>query len=245
MARAKRAEVRFYDRDTDNMLNFGKMTGRGQSPDDAGDKKSKTDKAIIHQTVPDEVLNPDGPDETLVDRSWLDAMPVADPTAPKAPVQKAPPPKPLPHLRQVPEPNETAEHRAKTKALFDQVANAEASARPRFPYGWLVVVEGPGVGNWFALERGVSHIGRGDGETVQLGFGDEAVAPARHVALAYDETRHSFVLDCGAGAAVRLNSVTAGPRATLRDGDVISLGGTSLRLVAICSQNFHWGSEHT
>ncbi len=129
------------------------------------------------------------------------------------------------------------------RLVTGQVANEEASARPRFPYGWLVIVEGPGVGEWFLLERGVSHIGSAEGQTVRLDFDDATVAPIRHAAVAYDEGRDAFVLDSGPEAAVRLNGTAARSQATLRDGDVISVGGTSLRLVALCSSNFHWGSE--
>ena len=122
-------------------------------------------------------------------------------------------------------------------------ANTVASARPRFPCGWLVVVEGPGVGEWFVLERGVTHIGSGEGQTVHLDFGDTSVAPQQHAALAYDDDRQLFVLEGALDASVRVNGVPQEAALTLRDGDVVSLGRTSLRLVALCSPNFHWASE--
>ncbi len=223
------------------MLKIGKLMGRGQSTGDPGGKSRKKDKAIIHKSVPDEVLYPFGQDETVEDRSWLDAVPIAKPAEPEAKAPKSPPPEPPKMLPQAPEPVRAEEKGA--AALFEQAANAEAAARPRFPYGWLVIVEGPGTGEWFPLERGVSLIGSAEGQTVRLAFGDDAVADARHAALAYDEARHAFVLDGSPVAAVRLNGTEAAPRAVLRDGDVVSLGGTSLRLVAMCSPNFHWGAE--
>ncbi|MBT8423488.1 MAG: FHA domain-containing protein [Silicimonas sp.] len=203
----------------------------------------KRDRAIIHQSVPDEVLYPDGkPDPAGKDMSWLDggAPPNAGspPTAAASP-KTAPPPKAKPAPAPAPAPKA-----AGPSPVADMPANAPIAAsedRPPFPYGWLVVVEGPGTGAWFPLFRGRSDIGGADGQTVRLGFGDGAVASQSHATLTYDEDQHTFRLD-GEGQ-LRVNG--AGHRAgmTLRDGDVFTLGGTSLRLVALCSQNFHW-SEH-
>ncbi|MXQ06877.1 FHA domain-containing protein [Alphaproteobacteria bacterium GH1-50] len=120
---------------------------------------------------------------------------------------------------------------------------AQTGVRPRFPYGWLVIVEGPGTGDWYPLERGVSHIGSGAGQTVRLEHGDDAVHAEGHAVLNYDEAHHRFVLSCPEGARLRVNGVQSDAPTGLRDGDVITVGGTALRLVALCSQNFHWSKD--
>ena len=91
------------------------------------------------------------------------------------------------------------------------------------------------------LEKGTSHIGSAEGQTIRLDFGDASVSPERHAALIYDEGVHAFILAGGYGGSARLNGKPLAGRALLRDGDVFSLGGTSLRLVALCGQNFNWG----
>lgn len=242
MVDVTRVDGRIDDLDTEDMAMLRKFMGRQRSPDDARNKDRKKDKAIIHQTVPEAVLNPGGQDAPEEDRSWLDAVPLVDSSEPIAPVRDAPR-SAQPAVIDEPNPDGADEFRADLKKLVGQEPNGLASARPRFPYGWLVVVEGPGVGEWFLLERGVSHVGSADGQTVRLDFGDDSVAPVRHAALAYDEEHHAFVLDSGPNAAVRLNGTAAHPQVTLRDGDVISIGATSLRLVALCSPNFYWGPE--
>ncbi len=239
--------TRIYDRfdgwDTEDMLKLGRLMGRRKSFDDTGNVVAKNDEPIIHQTVPEEVLNPNRQDAPPEDRSWMDAVPIAERAEPNVPEPKPTHQERPVAERQKPEPDKTEARRADMPELSFQVANGEASARPRFPFGWLVVVEGPGVGEWFLLERGVSHIGSAEGQTVRLDFGDATVSPIRHAAVAYDEGRNAFVLDNSSDQAVRLNGTVARSQATLRDGDVISVGGTSLRLVALCSPNFHWDSE--
>ena len=227
------------------MRMFGKFRGQRRASDEGAVDQNGKDEAIIHQSVPEEVLLPRGRSATPADMSWLDEMPRVEPKGPDSPeteqvqaeksAKEVPPPEPGPAT--------VGPAEAEKLTLSNEKPNAEASARARFPCGWLVVVEGPGVGEWFVLERGVSHIGSAEGQTVRLDFGDASVVSSRHAALAYDEGRNAFILNGGSDAPVRLNGVPARPQAMLRDGDVIAVGGTSLRLVALCSPNFHWNAE--
>lgn len=224
------------------MFKFGTLIGRRQSLDDEERSGREQDKAIVHQTVPDGVLEPRGGSEGAPDMSWLNEIPLnaTKETSAPAPIKR----------QQVGPATSSQEIEADTgrieslqaglEPLPEQAANPAATARPRFPFAWLVVVEGAGVGEWFVLERGVTHIGSAEGQTVRLDFGDVAVASTRHLALVYDEGCHAFVLVNDAAKPVRLNGAEAPSRATLRDGDVISLGGTSLRLATLCSPNFLW-----
>ena len=221
-----------------------KLIGRKRESGERAERGSSAeDKAIIHQSVPDEVLYADRPAPIAADMSWLDAAPAREaprsedapdssPAAPVPPAARAAPVRrPVPNPAPKPAP----------AAIADREPNSPAEGRPRFPYGWLVVVEGPGTGEWFPLERGMTHVGSGEAQTVQLDFGDAGVAPDCHAALDYDEDRHGFVVS--SDKAFRVNGMEQSGAVALRDGDVFTVSGTSLRLVALCSQNFHW-AEH-
>ena len=238
---------------------LGKLMGRRRGEDRPKSKSPRDDKAIIHQTVPDEVFATRSDQLPPQDQSWLDDVPVSGNDKPKAKMaDPAPSPTAEPARTPSAAPAPSAAPKAsapaapvavspaataKAPSLSGQPANSPSEGRPRFPYGWLVVVEGPGTGEWFPLEKGTARIGGGADQTVQLDFGDASIKANAHASLAYDDARHGFLVEPGAGAQLRINGVTRSGTHDLRDGDVITLGGTSLRLVALCSQNFHWGSD--
>lgn len=230
---------------------LGKLIGRKKKSGEKAERGSTVeDKAIIHQSVPDEVLYPDRPAPSAADMSWLDRGTAKDtaetPSAQEVPVASvgtapiAPVP-PVARRKPVPASKPRVETKPLAARIPDQAPNASSEGRPRYPYGWLVVVEGPGTGEWFPLERGRTLIGRAPGQTVQLDFGDAGIAAERHTELGYDEERHGFVVQSDTG--FRVNGVERNGAMPLRDGDVFTVSGTSLRLVALCSQNFHW-AEH-
>ena len=219
---------------------FGKLKGR-RGP---SEKSKGRDKAIIHQTVPEEVFADDRAMVPSSDMSWLDQAPAKKPNGETSSpaLAKEPPKRPAPAAR----PKAPAKPPQDTLILTPQPApsptgdaNAAAAHRPKFPCGWLVVVEGPGVGEWFVLEHGVSHIGRSQGQTVQVDFGDASIAGEKHAILSYDDARHTFVVHGGDGS-VRVNGIPLKGGSDLRDGDVIAIGSTGLRLVSLCSRNFNW-----
>jgi hypothetical protein len=126
-------------------------------------------------------------------------------------------------------------------------ARAHAPAAPppaRFPVGWLVVEKGPGRGSAFALSDGLSTIGRGDGQTVQLDLGDTAISRDTHAAIAYDdEQRACFIGHGGKANLVRLNGRPVLATETISDGDRIRIGETTLRFVALCGPEFSWSDD--
>lgn len=221
---------------------FSRLIKRGAKSETTGDVSDGSgrphiddDALLMNEANPERLLEPEKkPAES--DMSWLDSAPAlkepAAPVAPSAPPKKAEAATPEAPLSPAP--------RSEPKPATRPAPNAAAGARPSHPYGWLVVVEGPETGSWHVLERGLSQIGSAEGQTVKLA-GD--VAPERHAELYYDETRHAFVLYGGKHVPVRLNGIEIREPSILRDGDVIALGGTALRLVALCSQNFSWAAE--
>lgn len=113
--------------------------------------------------------------------------------------------------------------------------------RVRRPVGWLVVVEGPGTGDWFALESGLTHLGRGADQDVCLDFGDQSISRQSHAFITYDIARHRFQLCHGKSRnRTRLNGNVVEHKAPLSHGDCISIGKTTLRIAIFCDDQFSW-----
>lgn len=109
------------------------------------------------------------------------------------------------------------------------------------PAGWLVVIEGPGVRDRFALESGLTYLGRGADQEVCLDFGDQAISRQSHAFIAYDIALHRFQLSHGESQnRTRLNGVLVDEKTALTHGDCISIGKTTLRIAAFCDDRFRW-----
>lgn len=123
-------------------------------------------------------------------------------------------------------------------------AQSAQPAYAEFPVGWLAVTRGPGRGATFTLHSGVSTIGRGADQTVQLDFGDTAISRAQHAAIAYDPEDHSFYVGHGGKAnLVRLNNRPVLATEPLKTGDSLRIGETELRFIALCDQSFAWDED--
>ncbi|WP_420005538.1 FHA domain-containing protein [Arenibacterium sp. LLYu02] len=145
--------------------------------------------------------------------------------------------------------------RVKTRLLgFNPAAATDPFARERdraappayaeFPVGWLAVTRGPGRGATFTLHAGVSTIGRGADQAVQLDFGDTAISREQHAAIAYDPEDHSFYVGHGGKAnLVRLNNRPVLATEVLKSGDSLRIGETELRFIALCDQSFAWDAD--
>tara|TARA_R100001143_G_C3357893_1_gene133678 strand:- start:447 stop:1166 length:720 start_codon:yes stop_codon:yes gene_type:complete len=110
--------------------------------------------------------------------------------------------------------------------------------------GWLVVIDGPGKGNYLKLGNGQNSIGRGPTERVKLDFGDEQISRANHAILTFDPRGLSFYIQQGSGTnlAYLNNSPVLAP-AQLSPGSRITLGETTLLFVPLCGENFTWDEE--
>jgi hypothetical protein len=129
--------------------------------------------------------------------------------------------------------------------IIDPIEKAAAQSDPRsarFPVGWIIVADGPGRGHAFTLYSGVSTIGRGDNQTVTLDLGDTSISREKHAAIAYDVEANSFFLGHGGKSnIVRLNGRPVLSTEDLRHSDMIRIGETTLRFVALCGDGFTWG----
>jgi hypothetical protein len=146
--------------------------------------------------------------------------------------------------------------RVKTRLLgFDSLAGANAdpfetgqaaptAAVVRFPVGWIVVISGPGRGASFTLFNGVSAVGRGDDQPVKLDFGDTSISRTNHAVVAYDNEQRKFFLGHGGKAnIVRLNGKPVLSTEELAHNDLIRIGETTLRFLALCGADFDWTDE--
>lgn len=153
-------------------------------------------------------------------------------------------------------PAPTRKGRAKTRLLgfrssndvgndvFDETSSSPKPQSNRFPVGWLVVTDGPGRGASFALYAGVSQIGRSEDQAIALNFGDTAISRANHAAIAYDEEQNAFFVGHGGKAnIVRLNGQPILSTEVLNNADLIRIGVTTLRFVALCGAEFGWGAD--
>lgn len=130
--------------------------------------------------------------------------------------------------------------------LFNDAPKVVATQRARFPVGWITVVAGPGRGESFALLAGMNPIGRGDDQAIQLDFGDTAISRSNHAAIVYDTDGKEFLLGHGGKSnIVRLNDRPVISNETLKTGDVIRIGETVLRFVALCDKSFNWADGAT
>ncbi|GFE64454.1 FHA domain-containing protein [Litoreibacter roseus] len=130
--------------------------------------------------------------------------------------------------------------------LFDEKARQVANGRAKFPVGWIIVADGPGRGESYALLAGMSQIGRGEDQAVQLDFGDTSISRTNHAAIAYDPMDHKFHLGHGGKSnLVRLNGKPLLSTEELSNGDEIVIGETTLRLVALCGPDFNWETDKT
>jgi len=96
------------------------------------------------------------------------------------------------------------------------------------------------------LMAGMSQIGRGEDQAIQLDFGDNSISRTNHAAIVYDADTKEFLLGHGGKSnIVRLNDKPLISNETLKTGDVIRIGETVLRFVALCDKSFNWSDGTT
>lgn len=132
-------------------------------------------------------------------------------------------------------------------SLFEGDDGGSKQAQGAFePVGWLVVAKGPGRGNSFSLRAGLSTIGRGTDQTITLDYGDQAISRSNHAAIVYEPDTHRFHLGHGGKAnIVRVNGKPLVSTEELVDGSAIEIGDTTLRFVALCTNDFNWSEDTT
>ena len=110
--------------------------------------------------------------------------------------------------------------------------------------GWLVVIAGPGQGNFARLGHGMNSIGRAEGQRCRLDFGDTEISRKVHATITYDPRGRKFYLMHGGGQNLTyLGETPVLQPAQLTGGETISLGKTTLKFIPLCVPDFDWSQQ--
>ncbi len=110
--------------------------------------------------------------------------------------------------------------------------------------GWLVVVGGPGIGQFRPIFEGNNTIGRGPANRVPLAFGDESISTEEQAYIRYDSAERSFLFvpNLAKTNVVSVNDKRPTGAVELQPMDVITMGHTQLAFVPFCSAEFDWSA---
>ena len=107
--------------------------------------------------------------------------------------------------------------------------------------GWLVVIKGPGQGQFAPIFDGMNSVGRGDNQSTRVDFGDETISREQHAFLTYDLKSRTFYLSHGGKSnIIRCNGSPVLQALELKHGDIISIGNSEFAFSAFCGPNFDW-----
>lgn len=111
--------------------------------------------------------------------------------------------------------------------------------------GWLVIIDGPGKGNFLKIGYGQNTVGRGNGERICLDFGDSLISRSGHAIVTYDPRGRRFYLQPGSGPNLSyLNDAPILQATELPAFSHIIMGETTLRFVPFCGQDFFWDKSN-
>jgi hypothetical protein len=124
----------------------------------------------------------------------------------------------------------------------DPAPDCETDAGAADPVvGWLVVLEGPGRGNARRLGYGQNSLGRDRAERASLNFGDSSISRTKHCFVIYEPRKRQFFLRPGDGANLTyLDGELVSETVPLAANQIIEIGITKLRFVALCGPDFDW-----
>lgn len=107
--------------------------------------------------------------------------------------------------------------------------------------GWLVVIAGPGKGNYCRLGHGTNPIGRDAGSRVRLDFGDGLISRQAHASVTYDPRGRKYYLQHGGGTNLTyLGDEPVLVPTLLEPMQDFTVGATTLRFVPLCGDGFDW-----
>ncbi len=110
--------------------------------------------------------------------------------------------------------------------------------------GWLVVVGGPGIGQYRPIFEGNNTLGRTDANRVAIDFGDDAISSEEQAFIRYDSSDRSFLFvpNLAKTNVVSVNDKRPTSAVELSQMDVITMGRTQLVFVPFCGADFDWSA---
>jgi len=108
--------------------------------------------------------------------------------------------------------------------------------------GWLVVLDGPGKGNFRPIYSGSNTIGRSTNQRIPIDFGDDAISSEKQAFLVYDGRKRQYQLvpNLERPNLVHLNDSALLANGELKPHDKITMGRTTLLFVPLCGPDFDW-----
>jgi hypothetical protein len=110
--------------------------------------------------------------------------------------------------------------------------------------GWLVIVGGPGIGQFRPIFEGNNTVGRSAQNRIPIDFGDDAISGEEQAYIRYDSSDRSFLFvpNLAKTNVVSLNDRRPTAAVELQAMDVITMGRTQLVFVPFCGQHFDWSA---
>jgi hypothetical protein len=110
--------------------------------------------------------------------------------------------------------------------------------------GWLVVVGGPGIGQYRPIFEGNNTVGRSAQNRIAIDFGDDAISGEEQAYIRYDSSDRSFLFvpNLAKTNVVSLNDKRPTAAVELQAMDVITMGRTQLVFVPFCGPDFDWSA---
>jgi hypothetical protein len=110
--------------------------------------------------------------------------------------------------------------------------------------GWLVVVGGPGIGQFRPIFEGNNSLGRAATNRIPIDFGDDAISSEEQAYIRYDSAERSFLFvpNLAKTNVVSLNEKRPTGAVELAQMDVITMGRTQLVFVPFCGADFDWSA---
>jgi len=110
--------------------------------------------------------------------------------------------------------------------------------------GWLVVVGGPGIGQYRPIFEGNNSMGRAGSNRIPIDFGDDAISAEEQAYIRYDSAERSFLFvpNLAKTNVVSLNEKRPTGAVELAQMDVITVGRTQLVFVPFCGPDFDWAA---
>jgi hypothetical protein len=110
--------------------------------------------------------------------------------------------------------------------------------------GWLVIVGGPGIGQYRPIFEGNNTVGRSAQNRIPIDFGDDAISGEEQAYIRYDSSDRSFLFvpNLAKTNVVSLNEKRPTAAVELQAMDVITMGRTQLVFVPFCGPDFDWSA---
>ena len=130
----------------------------------------------------------------------------------------------------------------RTQVIRGKPKNVNAAFHQDPVVGWLVVVNGLGLGAYRPIYEGNNHIGRSKNQRIPIDFGDDTISSEEQAYIRYDSMDRSFLFvpNLSKTNIVAINDKKPTGAVKLEAMDLITMGRTKLAFVPFCGEEFDW-----